>query len=72
MRGRGLSGAVLALYSFGMIHSKVSGLCAVSLFLSEYLGCTYFALRKRAARSSTKRPRPSPAPIRARSARKAR
>ena len=39
--------AVLALYSFGMILSKVSGLCAVSLFLSEHLDCRYFATRKR-------------------------
>ena len=35
--------AVLALYPNGMILSKVSGLGAASLFLSEYLRCTYFA-----------------------------
>ena len=39
--------AVLALYSFGMILSKVSGLGSVSLFLSKYLGRAYYALRKR-------------------------
>ena len=41
--------AVLALYSVGMILSKVSGLCAVSLFLSKHLCRPYFALRKRLA-----------------------
>jgi hypothetical protein len=39
--------AVLALYSFGMILAKVSGLAAVVLFLSQQLGYAPHALRKR-------------------------
>lgn len=39
--------AVLALYSFGMILAKLSGLSAVSLFLSTTLAWPYHALRKR-------------------------
>jgi hypothetical protein len=38
---------VLALYSFGVILAKVSGLSTVSLFLGKSLGWPYFALRKR-------------------------
>ena len=40
---------VLALYSFGMIFAKVSGLSSIALFLGKLLGCPYFALRKRLA-----------------------
>jgi hypothetical protein len=39
--------AVLALYSFGMILAKVSGLSAVTLFLAQHLARPYHALRKR-------------------------
>ena len=39
--------AVLALYSFGMILAKVSGLSTVALFLSWHLGRPYLAVRKR-------------------------
>jgi hypothetical protein len=39
--------AVLALYSFGMILAKVSGLSCVALFLFKHLGRPYLALRKR-------------------------
>jgi DDE family transposase len=38
---------VLALYSFGMILAKVSGLSTVALFLGKHLGWPYDALRKR-------------------------
>ncbi len=38
---------VLALYSFGMVLSKVSGLSAITLALSKALGWSYHALRKR-------------------------
>jgi Transposase DDE domain len=38
---------VLALYSFGMILAKVSGLSTVVLTLSKWLGWPYLALRKR-------------------------
>ena len=38
---------VLALYSYGMILSKVSGLGSVALFLSKHLGRGFFAVRKR-------------------------
>ena len=41
--------AVLALYSFGLILAKVSGLSSVALFLSEHLRRPYPALRKRLA-----------------------
>jgi hypothetical protein len=40
---------VLALYSFGMILAKVSGLSTVTLLLSRVLGWSYFAVRKRLA-----------------------
>jgi hypothetical protein len=39
--------AVLALYSFGVILAKVSGLATVVLFLGQHLGGTANALRKR-------------------------
>ena len=39
--------AVLALYSFGMLLAKVSGLSRVALFLATHLSRPYFALRKR-------------------------
>jgi hypothetical protein len=38
---------VLALYSFGLLLAKVSGLCRVALFLSNVLGWSFLALRKR-------------------------
>jgi hypothetical protein len=38
---------VLALYSFGMILAKVSGLSTVALFLGKSLGWPYHAIRKR-------------------------
>src|SRR4051794_25354378 len=38
---------VLALYSFGMILAKVSGLSTVTLFLGKELGLSYFAPRDR-------------------------
>jgi hypothetical protein len=38
---------VLALYSFGMILAKVSGLSSVALFLGKSLTLPYHALRKR-------------------------
>src|SRR5215468_4362446 len=41
--------AVLALYSFGLILAKVSGLSTVALFLSQHLRRPYPALRKRLA-----------------------
>ena len=39
--------AVLALYSFGVLLAKVSGLSTVCLFLGQTLGLTYCSLRKR-------------------------
>lgn len=39
--------AVLALYSFGIVLSGVSGLATVVLFLAEHLGAAVSALRKR-------------------------
>src|SRR5206468_2321297 len=39
--------AVLALYSFGVILAKVSGVTTVVLFLTQHLGGTPDALRKR-------------------------
>jgi hypothetical protein len=38
---------VLALYSFGMLLAKVSGLSRVTLFLAQHLGWSFYALRKR-------------------------
>ncbi len=39
--------AVLALYSFGVILARVSGLARVLLFLTQHLGCPANPLRKR-------------------------
>jgi len=41
--------AVLALYSFGMLLARVSGLSRVVLFLATHLGRPRYALRKRLA-----------------------
>ncbi len=38
---------VLALYSFGMILARVSGLTTVCLFLGKHLDLAYYAVRKR-------------------------